>query len=135
MTDAGWVAVEQQGGEGQRQRKVYHPLPAGVEELTRWASEPDSSGTSNRALLVKLRAEAVLGPLGVRQELERLMTHHEERLATYRQIEQRDFGGDELSTAQQLQYRVLCQGIMNEETWLAWARDTLTQLDRLPGYQ
>lgn len=134
MAEAGWIEVEEQGGEGKRKRKVYHPLPAGIEALSRWVAEPDSSGDSNRALLVKLRAEAVLGPLGVRQELERLMAHHEERLATFRAIERRDFGGAGLTTAQHLQYRVLRQGIMNEETWLSWARETLSQLDALTDY-
>lgn len=84
MAASGWVEIEEKGEDGSRKRKVYHVLPAGRDELRRWVAEPGSSGESNEALMVKLRAEAVLGPIGVRQELERLVRWHEDRLATYR---------------------------------------------------
>ncbi|MDX1457205.1 MAG: PadR family transcriptional regulator [Marinobacter sp.] len=131
MAAARWVEAEEEGEPGGRKRKTYHVLPAGREELVRWVSQPDSSGPCTSALLVKLRAEAILGPMGVLQEMNRLWAYHEERLATYRQIEQRDFTGDQLSDAQQLQHRVLKMGIMKEENWLAWARDTLALLDTI----
>ena len=73
MATSGWVEVEEKGEEGGRQSKMYHVLPAGQQELERWVSVPGSSGESNEALMVKLRAEAVLGPLGVRDELLRLI--------------------------------------------------------------
>ncbi len=124
MAAAGWLEAEADNAPGGRQRKTYHVLPEGRAELVRWVSEPDSSGPCTSALLVKLRAEAILGPLGVREELARLQAYHEERLANYRQIEQRDFAGGELSVALQLQHRVLRMGIMKEENWLAWASET-----------
>ncbi|MDX1756222.1 MAG: PadR family transcriptional regulator [Marinobacter sp.] len=133
MAAAGWLEAEEDGEPGGRQRKTYHVLPAGREELVRWVSEPESSGPCTSALLVKLRAEAILGPLGVRQEMQRLWAYHEERLATYRQIEQRDFAGEHLTVAQQLQHRVLRMGIMKEENWLAWAGETLTLLETIAG--
>ena len=70
----------------------------------------------------------MLGPIGVRHELERLMGWHEERLAGYRAIEARDFAGSELSRGQRLQHRVLLKGISAEEDWLRWARETLPML-------
>ncbi|SFR53524.1 DNA-binding transcriptional regulator, PadR family [Marinobacter daqiaonensis] len=125
MATSGWVEIEEKGEEGGRKRKVYHVLPAGRDELVRWVEEPGSSGESNEALMVKIRAEAVLGPIGVRRELQRLIRWHEERLATYRDIEARDFSTDSPSRAQRLQHRVLLKGISSEEEWLAWARETL----------
>lgn len=131
MAAAGWVVAEEEGGEGRRKRKTYQVLTAGIDELKRWVATPSGSADSQRELLVKLRAEAVLGPLGARDELLRLTASHEERLATYRQIESRDFSGNDLSPAQQLQHRVLCMGILSEESWLAWAQDTLPVLENL----
>ncbi|MGM0570982.1 PadR family transcriptional regulator [Marinobacter sp.] len=125
MADSGWVEVEEKGDDGSRKRKVYHVLAAGREELQRWVAEPGSSGESNEALMVKLRAEAVLGPIGVRQELERLIRWHEDRLATYQAIEARDFATDNPTRGQRLQHQVLRKGISAEEDWLNWARETL----------
>ena len=115
MATSGWVEVEEKGEEGGRQSKMYHVLPAGQQELERWVSVPGSSGESNEALMVKLRAEAVLGPLGVRDELLRL-------------IEQRDFSANPMSRGQRLQHRVLLKGISSEEDWLRWAKETLPLL-------
>lgn len=128
MAASGWLEVEEKGDDGSRKRKVYHVLPEGRSELQRWATEPGSSGESNEALMVKLRAEAVLGPIGVRREMERLIGWHEERLASYRAIETRDFSASDMSRGQRLQHRVLLKGISAEEDWLQWARDTLPLL-------
>lgn len=128
MAAAGWVEVEEKGESGSRKRKVYHVLPAGKDELVRWVATPGSSGETNEALMVKLRAEAVLGPLGVGVELARLIHWHEERLVTYRAIEARDFPDTNLSRSRLLQYRVLLKGISAEEDWLNWARETLRLL-------
>ncbi|WP_339802435.1 PadR family transcriptional regulator [uncultured Marinobacter sp.] len=128
MATSGWVEVEEKGEEGGRQSKMYHVLPAGQQELERWVSVPGSSGESNEALMVKLRAEAVLGPLGVRDELLRLIHWHETRLANYRAIEQRDFSANPMSRGQRLQHRVLLKGISSEEDWLRWAKETLPLL-------
>ncbi|MFW5823703.1 MAG: PadR family transcriptional regulator [Marinobacter sp.] len=128
MAASGWVEAEEKGENGGRKRKVYHVLPEGRSELERWTSEPGSSGESNEALMVKLRAEAVLGPIGVRNELERLIRWHEDRLATYRAIEQKDFSATGMTRGQRLQHRVLLKGISAEEDWLQWARGTLPLL-------
>lgn len=129
MAASGWVVAEEEGGEGRRKRKTYQVLAAGIDELKRWGSEPCRSTEGHRELLVKLRAEAVLGPLGALEELQRLMAEHEEKLATFLQIEQRDFSGSALSVAQQLQYQVLRMGIVSEESWLDWAKGTLPVLE------
>lgn len=129
MAVAGWVVADEEGQEGGRKRKTYRVLADGVEELKRWAAAPAQASGAERELLVKLRAEAVLGPLGARDELLRLMALHQERLDTYRQIEQRDFSGDPLPHARQLQHRVLAMGIQSAESWLAWAQETLQVLD------
>lgn len=121
MVTAGWLMAQDCPEADKRRKKIYQVLPAGREELQRWASEPQESGDQSQALLIKLRAEAVIGPLGLREEVLRLFKQHQAMLETYRQIEQRDFSSASLTHAQSLQYVVLRRGIMLEESWLAWA--------------
>lgn len=130
MAANGWLSMEERGEEGGRQRKIYHVLSEGREELIRWVCEPGSSGNNNEALMVKLRADAVLGPLGMTRELERMIAWHEDRLATYRAIEARDFGAAVQNRGQKLRHRILLKGISAEEDWLDWARETLDLLKK-----
>ena len=128
MAEAGWIAATDDNDPGKRRRRLYQVLPPGVDELARWVSTPETDGDPARALLIKLRAEAVIGPHGLDQELGRLMVEHRARLETYREIEQRDFPTGSMSTAQKLQHAVLRAGIVAEEGWLAWASEVLPVL-------
>ncbi len=121
MAGAGWVATIETDEENSR-RKVYEVLADGRDELVRWTSEPLTTPETRGAWLVKLRAEAVIGPIGLAEELSGLIVAHTEALAGYRKIEQRDFSSAKMNRAQQLQYAVLRLGIANEESWLRWAR-------------
>ncbi|MBN0980724.1 MULTISPECIES: PadR family transcriptional regulator [Pseudomonas] len=129
MVTAGWLMAQDCPEADKRRKKTYQVLPAGREELRRWAAEPQDSGDQNQALLIKLRAEAVIGPLGLREEVLRLIKQHQALLETYRQIEQRDFSSASLTRAQRLQYVVLRRGIMIEESWLAWADELLPLIE------
>lgn len=120
MSDAGWVATIDTD-DGNSRRKVYEVLADGRAELLRWTSEPLATPATREAWLVKLRAEAVIGPVGLGDELCGLIETHSEVLAGYRKIEQRDFSDPKMSRQQQLQYAVLRLGIANEESWLQWA--------------
>jgi len=127
MAESGWIVAEQENG-GKRLRKVYHVLQAGRDELVRWAQSPDDSDKGDQSLLVKLRADAVIGPLGLEDELRRSIERHQAQLEIYRGIERRDFSSPDLSHAQELQYAVLRRGIMLEENWLEWAQQVLPLL-------
>jgi hypothetical protein len=79
--------------------------------------------------MVRLRADAALGALGLAPELERRIVLHKEKLALYREIEQRDFAaGPELSRAARIHHMILKKGILYEENSIAWARDMLDVL-------
>ena len=129
MVTAGWLMAQDCPEADKRRKKIYQVLPAGREELRRWAGKPQESGDHSQALLIKLRAEAVIGPLGLREEVLRLVEQHQAMLETYRQIEQRDFSSASLTRAQRLQYVVLRRGIMLEESWLAWADELLPLIE------
>ncbi|SDS72203.1 DNA-binding transcriptional regulator, PadR family [Halopseudomonas litoralis] len=129
MADAGWLLAEHDATGTSRRKKTYHVLEAGRRELARWIAEPGDPGRSDQALLIKLRAEAVLGPLGASQELHRLIALHKTRLQMYRDIEQRDFPAADMDHAQKLRHAVLRMGIKTEENWLAWAKETLPLME------
>ncbi|MCB2042983.1 MAG: PadR family transcriptional regulator, partial [Rhodoferax sp.] len=71
--------------------RSYRVLPAGREELVRWAREPSAPMDLRDEVTVRLRADAALGSLGLEDELQRRIALHQEKLEHYRAIEARDF--------------------------------------------
>lgn len=129
MADAGWILAVDDNDAGKRRRRLYRVLEAGRAELARWVAQPETEGDASRALLIKLRAEAVIGPHGLDREFRRLIAEHQGKLDTYLGIEQRDFASRPLSEAQKLQHAVLRAGIMAERSWLEWAGEVLPLLE------
>ncbi|WP_028224399.1 PadR family transcriptional regulator [Paraburkholderia ferrariae] len=123
MVEAGWVAVIEDEAAAASRRKVYCVLPVGREEVSRWVRETSLGPDDRNVFLLKLRADAAIGPLGLGEELLRLIDENQARLDIYRQIEERDFGAPSLTRAQQVQYAILKAGIQSQETWLEWAGD------------
>ncbi|MFX4601120.1 PadR family transcriptional regulator, partial [Acinetobacter baumannii] len=75
LEQAGWVAST--AAEGARGRKkIYQVLPAGRDELWRWTGTAEDPPPLRDALLVRLRAEAVLGPAGVAGDLRHRLERH-----------------------------------------------------------
>lgn len=131
MEQAGWVAVEPAEPGAKGGKKIYRVLEAGRDELRRWSAEPSHPCDIREDLLVKLRAEAVVGPLGLEGELKRRLALHRQKLAAYRAIEQHDFAARSLSVAAELQYLGLKGGIEMEECWVRWTLDALATLRRI----
>lgn len=125
MVDTGWVAVvdDDAAAAAATRRKVYRVLRAGRDEVVRWVRDTPLGVDDRNAFLLKLRADAAIGPLGVGDELLALIDGHRARLHTYREIERRDFIGRKPTNARQLQYAILRAGILQEEMWLEWARE------------
>ncbi len=124
METQGWVmSTEVEGGRAGK--KLIDILPAGREELRRWARESSAPMRLRDDMMVKLRADAAIGPLGLAEEFERRLRLHEQELATYLDIERRDFGAPVLSHEQQLRYLILKAGITFEESRVQWTREAL----------
>ena len=69
------------------------------------------------------RVVTVLGEVDLSPELRRHIALHEERLAQYRAIEERDFAARKpLSRAQQIQSMILKKGILYETGEVTWKR-------------
>ncbi|NHV30288.1 PadR family transcriptional regulator [Burkholderia sp. D-99] len=130
LEETGWIeSLPAESGRGRK--RAYRILPAGKKELRRWIAEQEDPTPLREALMVRLRAEAVLGPAGLEEEIRRRIALHQEKLDLYLQIEARDFSAPDDSRTKRLQHLVLQAGIANERFWVEFSQDALDTL-RLP---
>ncbi|MFK4148647.1 PadR family transcriptional regulator [Streptomyces sp. NPDC004065] len=113
------------------QRKSYEVLPAGRDELARWTAAPQEPKPHRDALLLRLRAAAVVGTEGLEADLRRHLALHEKQLAEYRAIEKRDFPPGRDSAQDRLRHLVLRAGIDLETFWTGWLTHALEQFAAL----
>ena len=131
LEEAGWIeALPAETGRGRKRQ--FRLLPASRKELRRWIAQQDDPVPLRDALMVRLRAEAAIGPSGLEKEIARRMAMHEQKRALYQHIEQRDFAGRDLSREKRLQHLVLKAGILQEEMSLAISKEAL-QILREPS--
>jgi len=124
LEEAGWIeALPAESGRGRK--KQFRLLSKGRKELRRWIAEQEDPVPLRDALMVRLRAEAAIGPTGLEKEIARRMAMHEQKRALYKNIEQRDFAGRELGRERRLQHLVLKAGILQEELSLAVSKEAL----------
>ncbi|WP_175972058.1 PadR family transcriptional regulator [Burkholderia sp. BCC0322] len=127
LEEAGWIeSLPAESGRGRK--RTYRILPAGKKELRRWIAEQEDPTPLREALMVRLRAEAVLGPAGLDDEIRRRIALHQEKLDLYLQIEARDFPEDADSRTKRLQHLVLQAGIANERFWVEFSQHALDVL-------
>ncbi|MVO87744.1 PadR family transcriptional regulator [Streptomyces sp. p1417] len=111
------------------QKKEYEVLPAGRDELARWTAASQDPKPLRDALLLRLRAAAVVGTDGIEDDLRRHLALHEAQLAEYEEIERRDFPPGRDSMEDRLRHVVLRAGIDLETFWTHWLTRTLEELD------
>lgn len=117
MEKSGWVkSLPPQKGRGRK--KVYKVLQKGKKELSRWVLEQDDTSPMRSELMVRLRADAIIGPTGLQEEVERQMEAHRNKLNIYLEIENRDFSSEDKSRQERIQHAVLSAGIMHEKYWI-----------------
>ncbi|HEX5513679.1 MAG TPA: PadR family transcriptional regulator [Gammaproteobacteria bacterium] len=127
---AGWVeALPAESGRGRK--KAYRVLPAGREELKRWTAESQDPRPLRDELMLRLRAEAVIGPTALKSDIERRLELHRQKLALYCQLEARDFPPGNDSREARLRHLVLQAGIMHETHWVEWSEQALALFDEL----
>ncbi|MFF0274114.1 PadR family transcriptional regulator [Streptomyces sp. NPDC094447] len=111
------------------QRKEYEVLPAGREELGAWVARSEDPKPMRAALLLRMRAAAVVGASGLRAELNRHLALHREQLDEYLAIEVRDFPTERRhSEPDRLRHLVLRGGIEMERFWVEWLTGALAEL-------
>ncbi|WP_245310464.1 PadR family transcriptional regulator [Bradyrhizobium valentinum] len=109
-------------------KKTYLVLPAGLKELRRWLRERQAPSPIRDELMVRLRAEAVIGPTRIIEELESLAGQHREKLNIYREIEARDFPQKRMTRDEKLRHLVLKAGIDFETQRIAICEQAISVL-------
>ncbi|MGW0947916.1 PadR family transcriptional regulator [Streptomyces sp. NPDC002623] len=110
------------------QKKAYEVLPAGRAELARWTAAAQDPKPHRDAMLLRLRAAAVVGTAGLETDLRRHLELHRRQLTEYQEIEKRDFPPGEESAQARLQHLVLRAGIELETFWTQWLTEALAGL-------
>jgi DNA-binding PadR family transcriptional regulator len=129
MEKAGWITSEAAPDGGKTRKRIYQVQGAGRQELQRWAQEPAAPMDTRDELMVRLRADAVLGPLGLGDEIKRHLQLHRVKLAAYQAIEHRDFPPDTTLTREaRILHMILKTGIMYEQGWVNWCEEALNVL-------
>lgn len=124
---SGWIeALPAEDGRGRKRR--YLILEAGRQELRRWTAEAQAPSPIRDELMVRLRAEAVLGPTDLVNELKVLAAQHRDKLAKYKAIEARDFSDNSQTLEKRLQHLVLTSGITYETCRLALCDEAIALL-------
>jgi DNA-binding PadR family transcriptional regulator len=124
---AGWVEAEPvKGARGGKRR--FSILPSGRAELQRWVDDRQDPPAIRDELMVRLRAEAVVGPTGLAKELAAVAARHRDKLDAYLAIEARDFPVPPTTREQQLRHLVLKAGIDFERHRIAFCEKALAIL-------
>lgn len=129
METAQWIASSAAPDAGKTRKRIYQVLPTGRQELLRWAALPSAPLDLRDEFMVRLRADAAIGPLGLETELRRRLAQHQEKLTVYREIELRDFPqGCTLSREARIHHLILQKGILFEEGSINWTLQVLQEL-------
>ncbi|WP_327267570.1 PadR family transcriptional regulator [Streptomyces sp. NBC_01218] len=106
-------------------RKEYEVLPAGREELAAWVALAEDPKPVRDALLLRMRAAAVVGAPRLGAELRRHLEVHRRQLAEYLEIEERDFPPERAGRDDRLRHLVLRGGIDLERFWTTWLTEAI----------
>jgi len=108
--------------------KLYVLTIEGRNALVEWIMQPSEPGVLREDLLLKVRAGSLVPRDVLLEELHRRRALHAQRLAVYREIQQRDFPDPQhLSYEQRFLYLPLLRGLMFETDNVAWC-DTAIDL-------
>jgi DNA-binding PadR family transcriptional regulator len=130
LEQSGWIeSLPPESGRGRK--KVYRVRPAGRKELKRWTSEQQDPRPLREELMLRIRAEAAIGPTSLKTDIDRRLKLHRQKLAIYMQLDARDFPPDVAPSYEaELQQLVLTAGIMYETLWIEWSEKALRLLTK-----
>ncbi|MET9428970.1 PadR family transcriptional regulator [Streptomyces sp. NPDC003036] len=131
LEQAGHIRALPSQAPARGQKKEYEVLPAGREALTAWVRRSEDPKPIRDALLLRLRAAAVVGTEGFADELRRHLVLHQAQLEEYLGMEERQFPPERRAAeADRLRHLVLRGGIELERFWTAWLTEALAEFDR-----
>jgi DNA-binding PadR family transcriptional regulator len=128
LETAGWV-LSTPLPEARGRKKIYKVLAAGKRELRRWTNASEDPAPVREQLMLRLRAEAVIGPTTLSADIARRLEIHRKRVELFRQIEAHDFSADRDSHESRIRHLILEAGIMIQESWAEWSEHALAVLE------
>ncbi|GFH34544.1 PadR family transcriptional regulator [Streptomyces pacificus] len=132
LEEAGLIRALSSAQPARGRRKEYEVLPAGRAELTDWVGRSEDPKPVRDALLLRLRAAAVVGTEGLEAELDRHLDWHRGQLAEYEDIEKRHFPPERDAPGDRIRHVVLRGGIELERFWIGWLTQALAEVGEPP---
>ena len=109
--------------EARGRKRNYHVRPAGEKALHDWLGQEDASNPLRDTLMVKLRADAVLGPdrsntTALIETIQNRLNAHREKLAQYESFAERDLAHPDPDRAVRIRQMILQAGLTHESGWV-----------------
>jgi DNA-binding PadR family transcriptional regulator len=120
LDDMRWIAAENIEQAGRPDKKLYSLTQEGTSQLKQWLCQPCDLAVVKEELLLKVFAGHLVEPQAIAKEIQRHRQAHEEKLAIYRNIEQKYFQNPQACLAGKFQYLTLLRGIGFETEWINW---------------
>lgn len=130
LQEIGYITVREDPETRQGQKKTYEVLPAGRAALAHWVAASRDPRPVRDAMLLRMRAAAVVGIDGIEDELRRHLEIHRRQLGEYLDIEARDFV-DDSTPEQRLRHLVLRAGVGLETFWTVWLTEAITAVQEI----
>lgn len=129
LEEQGLVESEAIAQQSRPDKKVFAVTRDGEAFLQAWIQAPCEMAPLRDELLVKMFAGFVVPRETILKELNAHRSLHQERLATYQQIQQNAFTNPaNLSEKELFRYLTLRNGIRFETEWLAWCEEAIATL-------
>ena len=116
---------------GRGRKRAYQILAPGRAELERWVGQGEAAPPLRDELMVRLWAEATIGPAGLVDLVRRRRDQHRDKLALYERFMAREYPEAQTDRALALRRLVLKAGIAHERLWAEFldeAEAVLTQV-------
>ena len=113
-------------------KRAYEILPTGREALKAWVGQGEAAPMLRDEMMVRLWAEASIGPTDLDQVIRERRVQHARKLALYQSFMARDYPeppDQAIDRSRALRRLVLKAGIAYEQMWLDW----LTEAEAVLG--
>jgi DNA-binding PadR family transcriptional regulator len=113
-------------------KKTYQVTALGLQQLRQWMRSTTPPTKTRDALMVKLRAEAQLAEQLLLPEILLHLHSHQQQLALYQGIAQRDQQKSLAYSPRQvaIQQQILALGISFEQLWITWLTELAQVLEQ-----
>jgi DNA-binding PadR family transcriptional regulator len=130
LEEKGLVQSEAIAQQGRPDKKVFTVTETGESFLQAWMQTSCEMAPIRDDLMVKMFAGFMVPKEAMLQELQEHRSFHQERLATYEQIQRNAYTNPENLLEKELfRYLTLCGGIQYERGWLSWCEEAIAMLN------